>query len=166
MYREIAINFFFLVYFKKKYIIFIGDFMLVYRICNNKELDIILKERNFSNIGSVRKRERVEIANTHKYIVGIRYMHFFWNMESVYRINKSVNYAVCTYDIPEELLNKYYGAGRYLINKDDFGWITEYAIPSEMIEFDYLKDILLISEICDNDVKFERIYSKKKIKKI
>ena len=125
--------------------------MLVYRICNKEEITNILNNQSFTNIGN---RFKVDIKkNHHKYNENIKYMHFFNDYDSVFYLNVTNGYYICTYDIPEDLLEKYKGIGLYLdriqlIIKE---CVIEYAIPNTEIKFSYLTKIEKINEYIDFD---------------
>lgn len=49
--------------------------MKVFRLCDEYEIELILNERCFSNVGY--EYEIFPNINTHKYISGKKYLHFF-----------------------------------------------------------------------------------------
>lgn len=144
--------------------------MEVYRLCCGKEIDKILFSKKFSDIGKTYSDYYSKNKlNDHDYILGVRYMHFFKNLESIYysTLIGNDNY-LCCYDIPDSLLSKYYGHGNYYYFGNDALSLEEYAIPSRKIKFKYLDSvdkILGYSQIVD-DFDYENIYIKDKEKQL
>lgn len=125
--------------------------MLVYRICKKDEIENILRNRGFYNVGKNFHIDKKK--NTHPYENDKKYLHFFKNKDSIFYLNTDVNYFICTYDIPNHLLAKNVGIGFYLdrTNFDKLEEVEEFAIESKQIKFDYL---LKIEAILDN-IDFE-----------
>lgn len=70
---------------------------------------------------------------------------------------------ICTYDIPNYLLEKHYGVGFYLdrFNFRKLEKVSEYAIENEFINFNYLLKIERILEYIDiEDYMSDNISSK------
>lgn len=135
--------------------------MLVYRIINYKELELVLNNK-FSEIGFIRRREinsSIRVGNTNKYIIGVRYMHFFEEIDNLKYKGVNKNFYICTYDISKDILYKYCGVGKYLSN-NSYVYVKEHAVPSNLINFSNLVSIDKISD------KYVSVYRKKKIKKI
>ena len=138
--------------------------MIVYRICSKKELKLILRNKNMNNIGVIHNEDYLfkNFANTHDYIPGVRYMHFFKDFSSLYYgLIYGKGFNVCTYDIDDELLSKYKGMGKYYYF-DTKCSLLEYAIPSNMIKFDNLisaSEIVGYDDIVD-DYKYRDVYVK------
>lgn len=146
--------------------------MVVYRICSKKELKLILKNKNMNNIGVIHNENYLfkNFANTHDYIPGVRYMHFFKDFSSLYYgLIYGKGFNICTYDIDDELLSRYKGMGKYYYYFDtEYSLLEEYAIPSNMIKFD---DLISASEIVGyddmfDDYKYKDVYVKSKKKLI
>ena len=124
--------------------------MIVYRMCSQKEVDKILEKHYFDKIGC--KREIDPHLNTHQYQKGIYYMHFFLAEDSLFYSYLPINYCICTYDIPDDLVNKYFGFG-YYPNREgkkkgnyyQLETVKECAIPSQFIYFDYLKSVDILN---------------------
>ena len=123
--------------------------MIVYRICKKKEIDMILNEKNFYNIGKT--YEINEKVNTHQYKNNQKYIHFFKNKDSIFYLNITQDMFICTYDIPLYLLVKHYGTGFYLdrFNFTNLEIVKEYAIENELIDFNYLLKIERLVEYID-----------------
>ena len=142
--------------------------MIVYRICSKKELKLILRNKNMNNIGVIHNEDYLfkNFANTHDYIPGVRYMHFFKDFSSLYYgLIYGKGFNVCTYDIDDELLSKYKGMGKYYYF-DTKCSLLEYAIPSNMIKFDNLisaSEIVGYDDIVD-DYKYRDVYVKNRKK--
>lgn len=123
--------------------------MLVYRICSRDEVDYILNTGSFDLIGGFGFQYK---ANNHHYQkVDVYYMHFFLNKDSVLYVNSSKGVFLCTYDIPNDILNKYTSLGDYLdyINYERKIKVIEFAIPSLMIKLEYLKRIDVLTSCID-----------------
>ena len=120
--------------------------MLVYRVCSENEINYIVNNKNFNNIGRniYCGLYGKTLANTHKYDELGYYMHFFKDYSSIYLLECNVGDYICTYNIPLSLLNKYSGQGIYnvLVNglPESFE-VCEYAIPSKLISFEYLVSV-------------------------
>lgn len=110
--------------------------MKVYRICNIDEYNIILNEHSLSSIGRIPKNDKM--LNDHNYQADTRYMHFFQRMIDIGHWLTEEGRYLCTYDIPDDLLEKHKGTGRYPVYQE-WAEVSEYAIPSSLISFDYLK---------------------------
>lgn len=148
--------------------------MLLYRICTNKELNLILTN-NFSEVGSfgaeLIEYQKEKGMNTHKYEADKYYMHFYKDKDNVLFGNTSAGNYVCTYDIPDEILDNSFGYGQYLspFNLESIVSVPEYAIESNIIKKEYIKRIEIIKEtieFCDDDYPnslddfFESVYVK------
>ena len=109
-----------------------------------------MNNNEFENIGNYcRSSER----NSHRYNEDIKYLHFFKKQEDLLYLNTLTNRFICVYDIPDELLSRYHGYGKY---RDYIRFVTlneveEFAIPSKFVKFDYL---LTISKII-RDIEVE-----------
>ena len=147
--------------------------MLVYRVCSGAEIIKLFNDGNFSNVGNFFKKNTL---NTHDYKSDKKYLHFFQNIESVIYVETKGKF-LCTYDIPNEMLDK--GFGNYMdsVNFRSLVSILEYAIEIDEMDFEYLESIDRINsclEIEDylKDMSFtnfiDPVYkkeSKKKVKK-
>ena len=146
--------------------------MLVYRICNEKEKDLIEKEESFSDIGKV--WEENEKKSTHTYEKEKKYLHFFKNYDGVFLLKTTQNHYICTYDFEESLLEESKGIGYYWdrLSFKSIEKVEEYAIPSEKIQYDNLLKMDRITEEIDFEEyvdnsfieKLETIYEKEKPK--
>lgn len=134
--------------------------MLVYRLCSKEEIDRIFKEKDFTNVGTSGKEFIKEPGeddlNTHFYESDKMYIHFFPKLVNLFYLYLEKGMYICYYDIPEEILNSYIGKGEYL----DFFvhqahiMVDEFAIESKRINFDYLKQVDLITKDIDIDDYF------------
>ena len=117
--------------------------MKVYRVCNKEEFDIIMDERSLINIGGL--YEVISALNTHSYKSDVRYMHFFKRLVDIGLWDTEQDHYICTYDMPETFLDDYQGLGTYYFYNESID-VFEYAIPSSLVSFDYLKKIQHIDE--------------------
>lgn len=122
--------------------------MLVYRICKEKEISQIFNHYNFNEIGQYYKKTDI---NNHNYDENELYLHFFIKKDSIFYFNTTNGMYICTYDIPEDILEKYEGIGYYYdyINYRYICNVTEYAVKSREINFDFLERVELIKETID-----------------
>ena len=155
--------------------------MNIYRICNRYEIDQIFNNEDFSNIGGlgikyIQYKENKNI-NEHEYNPNKRYLHFFKSKDSIIYWNTLKDNYICTYNIPEYILDNHLKNGIYLnpFNFKKRVYIPEYAIESNKIKKDYLIKVEKIKEdidICDDDYKeliddyLEIIYENKSLKLI
>ena len=114
---------------------------MVYRLCNPVEIQEILNSKCFQNVGKVCRNNPK--YNNHQYQENQKYLHFFQNYDSLFYLYVKKGTYICEYDIPEEILEKYKGTGIYLdrIFMEKLESVTEYAIPSEKIEWDYSQKV-------------------------
>ncbi len=123
--------------------------MLVYRICDKEEVKKIINGISFDDIGNCFTVN--SDLNTHQYKSDIRYLHFFKNYDSVFYLNVTNGYYICTYNIPEEILDLYSGIGLYrdrLFFKS-LEEVPEYAVPSNEIKSNYLERIDKVTDYID-----------------
>ena len=121
--------------------------MLVYRICNNNEISKILTNKSLNEIG--KKYHTNKLINTHNYKNNIKYIHFYKDFNSIFYLNTNKNFYICTYNIPDNILDNCIGIGYYLDREflRNIENVYEYAIDSKLVLFDYL---LKIDKITDN----------------
>ena len=90
-------------------------------------------------------------------------MHFFDDETSILYLSPRKRENICVYDIPKDILEEAKGCGNYadFINLETIQKIPEYAIPSNKMKSEYLKQIYLITEDMDFDYYPEKdeIYS-------
>jgi len=122
--------------------------MIVYRVCKHEEYNQIFSNENFNNIGNYFDNEETSTMNTHKYKENTRYLHFFLDLiTSISYLAILEETYVCKYDIPDEILNQYKGVGYYIdMHNYHSHEAIEYAIESNQIKFDYLKQVIYIKE--------------------
>ena len=128
--------------------------MLVYRISSEQEINQILKDQSFINIGKTYNRD--EKVNTHLYVEGKQYIHFFKDYDSIFYLYVTKGCYIVTYDIPEELLNQNKGIGYYYDRTymEKLESVEEYSIPKEQVHFSYLIGIDKVIE----PIEFEDYY--------
>lgn len=122
--------------------------MLVYRVCSQNEVNYILNNGNFFGVGGFAKHFS---SNTHKYGRGY-YMHFFHNKSDFCFVDSQAGNCICTYDIPDDLLDR--GIGVYLDRRNfkDKIELIEYAVRSSNMDYSYLRkaEVLLDSVTLDD----------------
>lgn len=131
--------------------------MIVYRVCKKIEIDKIFEDNNFQNVGSNYCGTTI---NDHKYDKDSKFLHFFPNKDSILFLKTLKDRYFCVYDIPDEILNENMGTGYYLdfINYRDMKEVVEYAISTDIITIDNLKQIYYIKneidyeDLLDNDI--------------
>ena len=123
--------------------------MLVYRLSSLEEINELFDSKNISNICKTFTPSKKK--NNFKYDPNKRYIHFFKDFESTFYLNLDKDKYICVYDIPELTLERNKGMGIYLdrefMNKIDM--VREYAIPSEEMDYSYLKSVHRILEYID-----------------
>ena len=128
--------------------------MLVYRLCKVGEVEKLLNNKDVNEIAipgsNLIKKQQEKNINSHCYNFQLSYLHFFKKLESIFYFYTADKY-ICTYDIPDEILEKYEGEGFYLdyINFEKTQKTVEYAIPSNELDFSYLVKIDKINEVID-----------------
>lgn len=135
--------------------------MIIYRVCKEEEYYQLLHDKSFSNIGYYFNNDATKTINTHNYKENTRYLHFFNNLNtSVSYLNIEKGMYICKYDIPEDILKEAEGLGYYIdILNYNHNEVIEYAIESSKIKFDYLKQIIFITEY----VSPQKVYEGAKI---
>ena len=115
--------------------------MLVYRVCSEKEVGIIFEEHSICNIG--KEFTSFPTIRSHVYQSGRKYIHFFKNYKDIYRLDIAETPCICTYNIPDELLEQYKGTGNYMTLVFPYKWETveEYAIPSDLVDYEFLNKV-------------------------
>ena len=80
-------------------------------------------------------------------------MHFFENEISLLYLYPSKGKRICIYDIPEDILNSAIGTGFYLdfIELECLEQVTEYAVESRKMKFEYLERIYVVQKDLDFD---------------
>ena len=131
--------------------------MIVYRVCKEEEYYQIFSNKNFNNVGNYFNNEETKLMNTHKYKENTRYLHFFQNLDtSISYLAIEEGTYVCKYDIPDSILKQSEGLGYY---KDIHNYHSheaiEYAVESSKIKFDYLKQIIFITEYVNPQKVYE-----------
>ena len=123
--------------------------MLVYRLCKEEEYNSIMNTKSYDDIGSVCNKNRW--LNNHSYQPNQKYLHFFKDFDSIFYCYLKEGTYVCTYELPDELLEQYAGIGKYVdrmfMRKHEM--VTEYAIPNEKISFIFLRKIERVNQSID-----------------
>ena len=151
--------------------------MLVYRVCLEEEIKKIFETKNYEVVGTLgaefNKNEEEVNLNTHVYDKDELYMHFFPEFKNLGYLNLEAGMYICSYDIPEEILNSSKGMGQYAnpFTYTVLDELVEYAIKSKDIKFEYLEAVdLIVNNIEnldflfgeDNPYNYRRIYTKEK----
>lgn len=128
--------------------------MKVFRLCREEEIKQILNNQSCENVGSYCSNSE---KNSHNYNEDVKYLHFFKKKSDLLYLNTFVGRYICIYDIPDEMLSKFYGYGNY---RDYIRFVTlnkveEFAVPSKLIKFDYLKSVSVITQNIDFEDFFE-----------
>ena len=137
--------------------------MLVYRICDKKEVETLLKEKSLENIAS---RFRIDgRLNTHQYDREKKYLHFFGQFGDIFYYDSSKKIYICTYNIVKSILEQSKGHGFYLdrITNQYPQSVIEYAIDSDLISFKNLRRIDKMKRRIFYDDYLEEEYKKKLI---
>lgn len=123
--------------------------MLVYRICDEEEIKKIVNGISFHDIGYYFTLN--PDLNTHQYKSNIKYLHFFESYDSIFYLNVTNGYYICTYNIPNEILDLYSGMGLYLdrLFFKSLEEVPEYAIPSDEVKNNYLERIDKVTDYID-----------------
>lgn len=123
--------------------------MLVYRVCNEKEINTIFNEKSFKKIGNY--FEINQSINTNHYVKNKKYIHFFKYFNSIFYLNVSKGKFICTYDIPNYLLEEHLGYGFYYdrFNFKNLEKVVEYAIENGDIMYEYLIKVDKVLEYID-----------------
>ncbi|MBE7075260.1 MAG: hypothetical protein E7376_04710 [Clostridiales bacterium] len=125
--------------------------MLVYRRLSKSEF-LNIKTGLKCHLGT--ECSKSKLANNHKYKKGVKYLHFFKNKGDVYRIRqyqtKPVPYYICTFNIPNKILEKCKGRGKYDAGGYDYAttWVTEYAINVDDFDCNWLIEHEIDNYLC------------------
>ena len=137
--------------------------MLLYRLCKEEEISKILKLQKITAVG--RYCHNTHKLNTHVYKKDKKYLHFFLEEYEIINLNPKKDNYICTYDIPEDIVNEHLGFGYYrsIFNLEDLTKIKECAIPIDLIHFSNLLKIEKIKEYIDIEFYLEDIDKYKEI---
>ena len=122
--------------------------MLVYRICKKDEIDNILNNKSFVNVGN---NFNYSCINNHNYNENKKYLHFFLNLDSILYLRTLKDRYLCIYDIDDNILNKNEGLGYYLnyISYNTLDEVIEYRLENTDINFNDLKQVYYINNYID-----------------
>ena len=122
--------------------------MLVYRVCKKEEIDNILSDKSFINVGN---NFNYSCINNHSYNKEKKYLHFFLNLDSILYLRTLKDRYLCIYDIEDNILNKNKGLGYYLnyISYNTLDEVIEYRLENKDINFDNLKQVYYINNYID-----------------
>ncbi len=147
--------------------------MRVFRYLCEEELKAILNGE-MENVGKLQINNR---SNTHHYKKGVKYLHFFKNLEDLHKIRDikrytEKNFYVGMFDIPLTTLIMSRGKGYYPASGYDLDHetIREYAVSADKVKPEHLVYYMLDNnrELTSNQVKGEIMvedsYDKKRTK--
>ncbi len=130
--------------------------MIVYRVCAYSEVKEILENCSLDTVGRsgqelVRVQQSQNVSN-HNYNYRKKYLHFYKDKSSIFYKNID-DVCICTYNIPDEILNDRIGEGYYLdlANQRRIVRVPEYAIDIDDLCFDYLEKVEYAREFIDFD---------------
>lgn len=124
--------------------------MLVYRVCSEEEVKYILNNHKIKGVGLLKSYTG---ANTHNLEDNKRYIYFFIRKKDILYMDPLKGQYVCTYDIPDDILSKCRGIGYYQVYQNEerrLIEVEELAVKSELIDFLYLKKVVLLFKSLDN----------------
>lgn len=124
--------------------------MIVYRVCKEDEINLIFANKDFLDVGSNFSCSEI---STHKYNENKKYLHFFQKKDSILYLGVLKGRYICTYDIPEDILECHRGIGYYYnyFNYRNLNAVEEYAIETDLIKMSFLKSVGYIKEDIDFD---------------
>ena len=117
--------------------------MLVYRIMNEKEYELLITGKKECLGGCF---YGLTLPNNHRYRKGVKYLHFFKNKTAIKRyllstsFTENQNYYVGTFNIPFRKLFTHCAFGKYMPSGYDVDYEieTEFALPVKKFETSYL----------------------------
>ena len=130
--------------------------MIVYRVCSQEEITNVLEEESFANVGTEGKDliavQQQRNVNNHEYNFQKKYLHFYKDKISMFYM-KTENTYLCTYNIPDDILEPREKEGYYLdlANYRKIVRVPEYAIENSLLDFNYLEKVEYINEYIDID---------------
>lgn len=122
--------------------------MIVYRVCKKDEIDNILSNKSFINVGN---NFNYSCKNNHSYNKDKKYLHFFLNLDSILYLRTLKDRYLCIYEIDDDLLKKNEGLGYYLnyVSYNNLDEVIEYRLENKDINFDNLKQVYYINKDID-----------------
>ena len=122
--------------------------MIVYRVCKKDEIDNILNNKLFINVGN---NFNYSCINNHSYNKDKKYLHFFLNLDRILYLRTLKDRYLCIYDIEDNILNKNKGLGYYLnyVSYNNLDEVIEFRLDNKDINFDNLKQIYYIIKYID-----------------
>ena len=125
--------------------------MKVYRLCDEEEFETVMSTKSFQEVGKECKNNR--LLSNHNYQPGRKYLHFFKDFGSLFYFYVREGTYICTCDIPDDILEQYAGIGKYLdqIHMRNYERVTEYAIPSDEMDFSFVSKMERVTESIDTE---------------
>ena len=121
--------------------------MKLYRVCKEKEGNIILNSGDYSLLGS---NYYNCFKNDFNYVPGKKYLHFFKYFVDIHYLNLNKGNYICEYDIPDELIPEpSHGYYMDFVTFERPDEVEEIVIESNKIKFEYLTEMHRILEIID-----------------
>ena len=128
--------------------------MKVYRLCHREEIESIVQNKSFAHVG--KRFSPNENKNTHRYNLRQKYLHFFQNAHSIMYLNCLKGRYIAVYDLPEALLEKRKGTGKYrdFVSFSNLRTVEEYAISTRQLK---PYNLVAVYEIV-HDIDYEDIW--------
>ena len=122
--------------------------MIVYRVCKKDEIDNILSNKSFINVGN---NFNYSCKNNHSYNKDKKYLHFFLNLDRILYLRTLKDRYLCIYEIEDDLLKKNEGLGYYLnyVSYNNLDEVIEFRLENKDINFDNLKQVYYINKDID-----------------
>ena len=128
--------------------------MVVYRVCKKEEIDNILDDKSFMNVGN---NFNYSCINNHSYNKDKKYLHFFLNLDSILYLRTLKDRYICIYDIEDNLLKRNEGIGYYLnyVSYNTLDEVIEYKLENKELNFNNLKQVYYIDKYIDYEDFFD-----------
>lgn len=130
----------------------------IYRFLTKEEFDKWMTGRK-DEISSPYVKDGLRQSNNHKYVEGVKYVHFFKHIEDAPIILSILDLShdhLCKFEIDEDVLLEHRGVGKYTIDFNDCKDVCEYAVPLDLIYEGQLKEFRIVNGI--NDVRYINNY--------
>ena len=129
--------------------------MKLIRLCKEEEVKSILERKDFDGVG--KKYQNNEKLNNFNYDPNEKYLHFFRDISGILYLDSTKGNYICTYLVPDELLEGKNGYGKYLdyVNFKQLQLVPEFAIESKFLSFDNLEKVeKIVKDIDYHDLFF------------
>ena len=140
---------------------------IVYRFLSKREFECWQKEDK-CDISSPCRIDELPAGNNHKYVKGVRYVHFFDSLQDapiVIQVVDMENDHLCKFAIDINTLEEHEGYGKYLDDNFDCVEVKEYAVPLDEIENNSLIEYRVVKnadevKYINSDFAWEKIKAK------